>query len=120
MSAARSALCLVVSAAFFAGVLLPAVEACGKRPCCGGCTTQAATQDCPGVSCADRYAGMDRRDASPLRITTAPLRTSLAQRAAAPTGLSESAAGFLSCSWSPPRSPSAFSKRYLLTRTLRL
>ena len=120
MSTARSALSLVVSAAFVAGVLLPAAEACGKRPCCGGCVPRASTQGCVGVSCADGYAGMDRRGASPLRITTAPLRTSLARRTVAPAGLPESAAGLLSCSWSPPCSPSTFSKRYLLTRTLRL
>jgi hypothetical protein len=78
----RLTLSVLLGLAIAAGVALPAVEACGRQTnCC--CPHQQTTPAC-AVRCADSYTGVARLEASPFRLTRAPLAKSLRSLSAVP------------------------------------
>ena len=76
-----------------AGPTLVSAHECQRRCCCEapseqrasrGCHTGAMPSGC-AMGCADGYAGVGRYEASPLRITKAPLRKPFVSVSAAPS-----------------------------------
>ena len=76
----------LVGLSLAAGPALVSAHECQSRCCCEapseqresrGCHTGAMPSGC-AMDCADGYAGVGRFEASPVRITTAPLRKTLA------------------------------------------
>ena len=104
--------------AIVAGAALPAAQACGRQTSCC-CPHQQTTPVC-AVRCAGEYAGMARRDASPFRITRAPLGRPLWSLSAVPRRYALPATPFHARH--PQESPHACTppKRYLLSCDLRL
>lgn len=68
----RLILHLILGLCIAAGVALPAAQACSQQMHSACCQHQQAASSCT-MRCADDYAGVARRDASPVRITRLPL-----------------------------------------------
>ena len=116
----RLALSLFLGLAIAAGVALPAAQACSQqRHACSCCPHQQTAPSC-AMHCADDYAGLARRDASPFRLTRLPLGRPLQSLAAVPQHSAPPVTPFHLRH--PQESPHACAspKRYLLSCDLRL
>ena len=78
----RLPLSVLLGLAITAGVALPAVEACGRRTNC--CCPHQQTAPAGAVRCTDSDTGVARLEASPFRLTRAPLAKSLRSLSAVP------------------------------------